>query len=287
MGKDLERFIEGALCKGLGDHVIEFKGGKNWPPDFLVKNGAAIEVKKANSIADVQLNSSFPLRYFTPENILTNECRRILRESGNRDCVYAFGYVREEPRNGARINYIENLILVYGSTYVASVETYSCAASNIKDAICESNGESTDTRELGRVNDIDILARASLRIRGMWILKHPLRETHIKQVIIGLTNRIPTLVEIAPWKKYLEEEMFVKNIGVRIEQVNENIDIPVDTTQEGWKWKLADGNCLQIPAIHHANIYASSCEFACYKTILPDPNNPANDIAVGIIVSDF
>lgn len=288
MGQALERFVEKAFCKGLRDPVVEFKGGKNWPPDLLIRNGAAIEVKKVETISEIQLNSSFPSRYLTPESRISNECKEILRQSKNRDIVYVIGHVEMASKEDTTLSYLRNLSFVYGSTYVASFDTYADVASEVQDAIRKLPHEDTNTRELGRVNFVDTLGRASLRIRGMWILKHPLKEIHVSRVIAGLAERIPSLVGIIPWRRFLEEESFIKNKGIRVDLINEEFNIEIGVSSGEWNWKLGKfGNSAQIPATLHSNIHAYHNEFACYKTILPDPDNPAKDIQVAIVLSDF
>lgn len=288
MGLALERFIEKAFCKGLSDSVVEFRGGKNHPPDLLIRNGAAIEVKKEETIGEISLNSSFPSRYLTPESKITKKCKEILRQSKNRDIVYVIGLVESVKQGDAKVSCLRNLSFVYGSTYVASSETYFNVASEVQGAIRELPYEDTDTKELGRVNSVDILGRASLRIRGMWILKNPLKEIHISRVISGLVEKTPFLVGIIPWEKYLEEELFVKNKGIQVTPIDNESNIIIDDLIEEWKWKVGEfGNSVQIQATLHSNIRVHNRSFDCYKTSLPDPDNPATDIEVGIVLSNF
>ncbi len=121
-------------------------------------------------------------------------------------------------------------------------------------------------------------------------LKNPLKEIHISRVISGLVEKTPFLVGIIPWEKYLERGVICKEQGNVIQVTpidNESNIIIVDLIEE-WKWKVGEfGNSVQIQATLHSNIRVHNRAFDCYKTSLPDPDNPATDIEVGIVLSNF
>ena len=72
MGAALEVFIKDAFCGTIGQkdknnvlkqysEKLSYLGNANNPPDFIIKNSDAVEVKKINGISNtIQLNSSPP-----------------------------------------------------------------------------------------------------------------------------------------------------------------------------------------------------------------------------------
>lgn len=183
-GDLLEYYIKDAFCgtsyqfEMTDDKLKEYQkyfsylGNASNPPDFVVKHGAAVEVKKiegpnANGIA---LNSSFPKDYLHHDDLRINkECRECENEYGGwikKDMIYAIGNIVN--------NKIHSLWLIYGDCYCADKSTYERIASTIKDGVSSIPGiEFGETKELGRINRVDPLGITYLRVRGMWGIEHP------------------------------------------------------------------------------------------------------------------
>lgn len=178
MGDALENYVKDAFANTFSikneetrlqifNEKFSWLGSQNNPPDIMIKGGDAIEVKKTQSAKSaLALNSSYPksdLRHTNP--MITTECRDC-EDWDVKDLIYCVGHTTDTE--------IKSLWMIYGSTYAAKHETYE----RIKTTI--SNGIDTipdvvfaDTRELGRVNQVDPLGITNLRIRGMWQIENP------------------------------------------------------------------------------------------------------------------
>lgn len=147
--------------------VFSYTGNQNNPPDIILKNGDAIEVKKiqGNHTA-LALNSSYPKhKLFADSPMITASCKNC--EDWNiKDILYAIGSTTDTT--------LQELWFVYGDCYAADKEIYE----KIKDTIVTglhsiSDIELAETNELGKIKRVDPLGITDLRIRGMWSIFHP------------------------------------------------------------------------------------------------------------------
>jgi hypothetical protein len=70
---------------------------------------------------------------------------------------------------------LSSLWVIDGSIYAADEEVYIRIKDTITDAIeVIPDTEFNETNEIGRLNEVDPLKLAHLRIRGMWLLKPPI-----------------------------------------------------------------------------------------------------------------
>ena len=145
-----------------------FQGSANHPPDLVTTEPQiAFEIKKRISDkGDIQLNSSYPEQCLSRSNHkLTQQCRNII-SSEKIPLIYAIGAVSEET--------IDKLWLIDGALYAANQAIYTDAVQTISDAIKLSGiGNLHKTSELAQVREIDPLKITIMRVRGMWIIKHP------------------------------------------------------------------------------------------------------------------
>ena len=180
MGEGLEEYIKDAFADTMNEaneqirlqkflQIYAYSGNKNNPPDLILRNNDAIEIKKLESHSTaIALNSSYPkAKLFSNSTMITTACRSC-EEWREKDMLYAIGNV---PKN---TNQLKSLWLVYGECFCADKEIYE----RIKDTI--SNGiasipdvEFTETNELGKVKKVDPLGVTDLRIRGMWHIENP------------------------------------------------------------------------------------------------------------------
>ncbi|NMG22051.1 NgoPII family restriction endonuclease [Brasilonema bromeliae] len=159
---------EQALKNERYSEVFSYIGNQNNPPDLILKNGDAIEVKKIESLkASIALNSSYPkskLYYDSP--LITKHCRQC-EDWQEKDIIYVIGV----PENKK----LKILWFIYGDCYAADREIYERIAKKISSGITEiKDVEFSETRELGRVNKVDPLGITYLRIRGMWGITNPI-----------------------------------------------------------------------------------------------------------------
>lgn len=178
MGAALEEYIKDIFAGTVNEtdnnirnkklsEVFSYLGNQNNPPDSMLRNGDAIEVKKIESNdSSLALNSSYPkAKLFVDSPMIKNSCR-ICEEWTAKDMIYAVGVVDD--------NNIKSLAFVYGDDYCADKSVYEqiktvikTGVENIKDV------EFAETKELGRVNRVDPLGITYLRVRGMWGIENP------------------------------------------------------------------------------------------------------------------
>ncbi|MDY4790843.1 MAG: NgoPII family restriction endonuclease [Bacteroidales bacterium] len=217
IGEALEIFIKDAFANTLilekesdilnvYNEEFSWLGNQNHPPDIIIRNGDAIEVKKTQSQnSDLALNSSYPKSTIQSNStLITKECRECENWT-EKDIIYCIGHTSDIS--------INSLWMVYGSIYAAKHEIYQRIKQKITEGISEiPNIELAETNELGRVNRVDPLGITNLRIRGMWQIQNP------RKVFRYLFNEEDNnnLVAIIPKYKY---DSFPKESKDKIEKL--------------------------------------------------------------------
>jgi hypothetical protein len=183
VGESLELFIKSAFANTLEsegddytelfDNIFSHQGEQNHPPDIILRDGDAIEVKKISTFgASIPLNSSYPKnKLYSDDPKITDKCKNCERpnEWQCKDIFYAVGVVNSQE--------IKHLSFVLGDCYAADKEVYQAIADGIESGIQKIEGPTfSETKELGRVNNVDPKGVTNLRIRGMWEIKNPLRQ---------------------------------------------------------------------------------------------------------------
>jgi hypothetical protein len=223
----LENFIKDAFCNSFTDsseirnqkyeECFSYLGNQNNPPDVIIKNWDAIEIKKIESknLSDLALNSSYPKsKLFSDSPMITSECKNC-EEWLSKDVLYVVGNIKE--------NKIATLIFIYGDCYAADKEIYERIKSTVIDNI-KSKLEYSKTNELGRINRVDPLGITNLRIRGVWTIQHPLK---VYSDVLKIIDTKFQLFVLMKQEKYLS---FPKDDRNNIERekniILENIKIP-------------------------------------------------------------
>lgn len=149
--------------------IFSYLGNDANPPDIMLKNGDAIEVKKIQSNdAALALNSSYPKQILSAANPMISNACRTAEVWSRKDLIYVVGVVQS--------NSVKSLCMIYGRDYCAAEECYNKIRRKIKSGVEEISGvEFAQTRELGRVNRVDPLGITYLRIRGMWHIENPFK----------------------------------------------------------------------------------------------------------------
>jgi hypothetical protein len=180
IGEALELYIQDAFANTISetdidlrnlkvDSVFSYLGNQNNPPDIILKNSDAIEVKKIQSKGSaIALNSSYPKhKLYANDSKITDACRDC-ESWEEKDIIYAVGVTNDDD--------LIHLWFVYGDCYAASKEVYERIGRTIKQGVTEIlDIEFSETKELGRVNRVDPLGITNLRIRGMWHIDNPLK----------------------------------------------------------------------------------------------------------------
>jgi hypothetical protein len=218
VGEALEMFVKDAFANTIQEQdeqvkntrfsqVFSWLGNQNHPPDIMIRQGDAIEVKKTQSAnSDLALNSSYPKSNIqSVSNMITQECRTCENWT-EKDLIYCVGHTSDDS--------IKSLWMVYGNIYAAKHETYQVIKQKITDGINEiPNVELAETNELGRVNRVDPLGITNLRIRGMWQIQNPRRVFNY----LHTTGDTFELVAVIPTNKYNsfpnESKLKIENLG--------------------------------------------------------------------------
>lgn len=182
-GEQLEFYIKDAIASSFMltqdkkeetySKVFAWLGVQNNPPDMIIKNGDAFEIKKIESLKSaLALNSSPPKNKLLADDIrITADCKKC--DGGNWNEKELF-YVIGNAKSGI-VNY---LFFVHGTCYAADHSVYEKVHKPIKkevDQVLDSLGlEKGKTVELGKVRRVDPLGITELRIRGMWSIENPI-----------------------------------------------------------------------------------------------------------------
>jgi hypothetical protein len=180
MGEGLESLIKDAFADTTHEtneqnrleifsRIYSYSGNKNNPPDLILRNSDAIEIKKLESYnTAIVLNSSYPkAKLFSDSTMITTACRNC-ETWVEKDMLYVIGNV---PKN---TNQLKSLWLVYGDCFCADKEIYERIKDTISDGISSiPDVEFANTNELGKVKKVDPLGVTDLRIRGMWHIENP------------------------------------------------------------------------------------------------------------------
>lgn len=182
VGEGLEIFVKNAFANTFEEtdkknritkfsDVFSYEGSKRTPPDLMIRNGDAIEVKKVEAIhSELQLNSSFPkAKLFSDSKLINKHCRNC-EDWTKKDIIYTIGHVPKRTKK------LSSIWFIYGSIYAADAAVYTSLKNTLTERL--ENTESINfspTNEIGRVNYVDPLKVTNLRIRGMWLLKPPFK----------------------------------------------------------------------------------------------------------------
>jgi hypothetical protein len=177
-GKALEVYIQDAFAGTIHEsdenvrlrqwaEIYSYQGNQNNPPDLMLRDSDAIEVKKLQSKnSAIALNSSYPkAKLYADSPMLTKACKEC-EDWIEKDIIYTIGYTSDSKLN--------SLWMVYGDCFCASKETYERIKETISSGINSiPDVEFTKTNELGKVKRVDPLGITDLRIRGMWHIDNP------------------------------------------------------------------------------------------------------------------
>lgn len=180
MGDALENYVKDAFCHSVNStndvihsQYFSYLGNQNNPPDAIIKNGDAIEVKKIESLnSAIALNSSYPKnKLYRNDSRITEACRNCEDDNWTeKDIIYAVGVA---PKNMQKL---KALWFVYGDCYAADSAIYQRIADKISQGIQEiSDVEFIETNELAKVKKVDPLGITDLRVRGMWHIENPIK----------------------------------------------------------------------------------------------------------------
>ena len=207
MGEGLETYIKEAFSntflvsnkkikKQKFRDCFSYEGSKTRIPDLILKDSDAIEIKKTEVLGDLQLNSSHPKAILYSNQNISDECKNCETTLWTKkDILYAMGHIPKKSKN------LKSLWFVYGTCYAANQDVYQDVVDEIKTTLKTTNSLQIDTdcNELGKVKNIDSLKITYLRIRGMWVIKHP---SKVFDDLYEQTNESFSLIALIPSEKY-------------------------------------------------------------------------------------
>ncbi|MBD3360362.1 NgoPII family restriction endonuclease [Candidatus Peregrinibacteria bacterium] len=154
--------------------VFSWLGNQNHPPDMIIKNSDAYEIKKIESQkSSLALNSSPPKdKLLSSDTRITKDCRNCEGEDWeDKELFYVIGHTKS-----SKLKYI---FFIQGTCYAASHEVYHKVHDPIKkdvESVLDLLGlEKGKTTEIGNVKRVDPLGITILRIRGMWHIQNPIK----------------------------------------------------------------------------------------------------------------
>lgn len=205
----------------LKDHmesVFSYTGNSVNPPDLILKNGPAIEIKHTKPYADIQLNSSYPkIELFQTDPSISKkaaECENYVSKK--------FWYVLGNLK-GTSIESIESITFLESYCYFAKSDIYEAVFKKISSNIASTS----TTRELGRIGSVDPSGVTSLRIRSMWLAVSPLKHfAFLEGVNYGRIICMKSTYDNVPTtlKNDLEKE-FEVDIDYQIPNPNDPTDV--------------------------------------------------------------
>ena len=178
--ESLEYYVKDLFCNSFSSsdtertkkysEVFSYLWNQNNPPDSILKNWDAIEVKKIEKMGSaIALNSSYPKnKLYNTDTRITEACRNCEENPRNeKDILYVIGLI---PQNDA----LKSLWFIYGDCYAANPEVYQRVANKISQSVSELNDiELAETNELAKVKKVDPLGITDLRVRWMWHIENP------------------------------------------------------------------------------------------------------------------
>lgn len=183
VGDQLEYYVKDAIANSFTvprtqkeqvyQNIFSYLGNQNNPPDVIISQGDALEIKKLGSPNSIlALNSSYPKdRLYRSDSRLTVDCK--MSDGGKwleKDIFYIVGYVHA--------GVLKHLFFVQGACYAADKNIYEKLHMRLKErvsSVIKADGlEGADTVELGRIRRVDPLGITEFRLRGMWEIDNPL-----------------------------------------------------------------------------------------------------------------
>ena len=178
LGSDFEKMIQNSFCNSynlsdaekvkIESEYFSYLANQNNPPDLIIRNGDAVEIKKIETKdGTIALNSSFPKdKLYSNSTMITESCRKCEDRWVEKDICYIIGSIDKNKS-------IQSLWFVYGDCYCAKPEIYTRIKNKITDGINQLGIELTNTNEIAKVKKVDPLGITDLRVRGMWSIEHP------------------------------------------------------------------------------------------------------------------
>lgn len=217
-GESLEAFVKDAFVGTLLENDDEIKmkayrqafsylGNQNNPPDFMVRGGDAVEVKKVQGKGNrLMLNSSYPKAVLNADSPMIAAACRDAEKWTEKDLLYVVGRVVGSTE-------LQRVWFVYGDCYAAEAGVYERAKDAIKTSIKQSGLELEPTNELAKIKRVDPLGLTDMRVRNMWDIAGP--EQVFSKYLAPNPREVPRISAVMSEQKYLSmPQMSVERVNV-------------------------------------------------------------------------
>lgn len=158
---NLEHYVKDLFCNSFRSsdaernqkysEVFSYLWNQNNPPDIILKNSDAIEVKKIEKMGSaIALNSSYPKnKLYSTDSRITEACRNCENiPRTEKDILYVIGAVPN--------NVLKSLWFIYGDCYAANPSIYQRIADRISEGVSELQDiELVETNELAKIKRVD------------------------------------------------------------------------------------------------------------------------------------
>jgi len=208
VGGQLEDYIKDAFCEILGvemtpaerllkyGDVFCYLGNQNNPPDSMLRNGDAIEVKKLNNhTSDIALNSSYPKSKLHSDDSRIVDACRTCEDWKERDIIYVVGVVEDQR--------IKSIWMVYGDCYAADRQTYERIDSYLQKVTSVFPelpfGRKTEPE---RVRDIDPKGITKVWLQGRWFIQNPMEVFGAHLDYPQKDNRLTVIMRTAKYQSF-------------------------------------------------------------------------------------
>lgn len=228
VGSALENYVKDVFCHSVNsaDDIIHsqyfsYLGNQNNPPDAIIRNGDAIEVKKIESLnSAIALNSSYPKnKLYRDDSRITKDCQNCEDNDWiEKDILYVVGVA---PKNSQKL---KALWFVYGDCYAADSAIYQRIANKISQGIQEvPDVEFIETNELAKVKKVDPLGITDLRVRGMWHIENPIKVfKHIASVESQHNFTVHAIISNKKYATYpIEDKVKLENLQNQLFKISD------------------------------------------------------------------
>lgn len=216
----VKHFLAGTINRSDDDattntwnKIFSFHGGVSNPPDVMIRNSLAAEVKKIESPrSSLQLNSSWPIRtLYSDDQHITQDCKDA-EDWNEKPFVFIVGRVNPSTKSVQSLSIVDGRCLsdfeaVYIDLIVKAQEQMLVLGSS-------------QTKEIGKFNSVDALSRTSLRVRPMFSLVNP--SVAFSDIFQEETGNKFVLNVLVPETTY---DSFSNAERVRIESFNSELNV--------------------------------------------------------------
>jgi hypothetical protein len=175
-GADVENAIQMGYCNCLASQqythpgaFMSHLGSANNPPDFILANGCAVEVKKTSSISgEIQLNSS-PVKREINIETATRAVADVLQQEARESAPLFYCFALMDGSFICKVAFIEGALLDAAD----SQNMFGTASAGVQQAFADTDYDYLNSKEIARIQSAQGVFKTTLRVRPMWTITNP------------------------------------------------------------------------------------------------------------------